>query len=175
MDSEQDETQVLETESTEEATETADEATADTQVDEEKEALRKKAEDLEKKNKQLFERIKKAEQPKPTELSQSDLYAAIKADVPEEKISEVNEYAQLKKISFAEALKTSVVRTLLAEYKEEQQTAEATAVGAQRRAPVKITDETLLAQASSGKLPAEDDDAAIARLVEADLKRKQKR
>lgn len=108
---------------------------------------------------------------KENELSSTDLYALMNAKVPEEDISEVIDYARLKKVSISEALKASVVKTILSEKAEERETANATATGVQRRsAPQKNTDEAVFSEVYKGKLP--DDDAGIARLAEAEMNRK---
>ena len=117
------------------------------------------------------EKAEKAPRQKENELSPTDLYALMNAKVPEEDISEVTDYAKLKKISISEALKSSVVRTILSEKAEERETASATATGAQRRSsPQKNTDEAVFSEVYKGKLP--DDDSGIARLVEAEMNRK---
>ena len=55
---------------------------------------------------------------KPEGLSTKDFYALTKANVPEEDIDEVAEYARFKGITVAEALKSSVVKATLAEKSE---------------------------------------------------------
>jgi hypothetical protein len=91
-------------------------------------------------------------------FSQTDLIALIKADIPEDDISEVSDYAKLKGISLSEALKTSVVKTILAERKEERNTAQATSTGGARRGATKPDGNSLLANAQRGKMPEGDDD-----------------
>src|SRR5690606_10314539 len=53
--------------------------------------------------------------PSQDNLSQKDMFALIKADVHEDDISEVADYAKLKGITVAEALKAPVVKTILSE------------------------------------------------------------
>lgn len=153
--------------------ETTEETVQETEVETQDEKDLKIAE-LEEKNRKLFERAKKAEGKKAEkpDLSTSDIYALMNAKVPEEDISEVSDYAKLKSISIAEALKSSVVRTILAERIEERATADATSTGAQRRAPVKVSDDVVLNSASKGQLP--EDDAGIERLTEARMNAKLK-
>ena len=91
-------------------------------------------------------------------FSQTDLIALIKADIPEDDIPEVSDYAKMKGISMAEALKTSVVKTILAERKEERNTAQATSIGGQRRGATKPDSSALLSNASRGQMPANDND-----------------
>jgi len=93
------------------------------------------------------------------ELSQSDLITLIRADVPEEDFEEVISYAQFKKISVKEALKSSVVRTILSERKEERETAQATSTGNKRKGTHTPSGKELLANArKSGELPESDED-----------------
>lgn len=154
----------------------------------ENETLEQKAERLENSNKQLFARAKKAEgfelvdgkwikkskpetklEPKndatvdTSKLSQTDVIAIIKNNVPEEDIEEIADYAKLKKITFAEALKTTVVKTLLSDKAEQRRVAEGTSTGAGKRGNAKLSDEALLADAEAGKFPEKDED--IQRLV----------
>ena len=145
-------------------------------------------ETLSEKNKQLFARAKKAEgfqlvdgkwvkkttapvpapasaAAKPAALSQQDLYVLVKADVPPEDVSEVTDYATLKGISVAAALKTNVVKTILADKAEERRSAEAANTGRARRASGAVTDESLLENARKGSLP--DTSEGIERVIRA--------
>lgn len=99
--------------------------------------------------------------PVDSKVSTQDLVALMKAEVAEEDISEVEEYASFKKISIAEALRTSVVKSLLAEKQEKRNTANATNTGSARRSPAKISDEEILAKARKG------DEVDTDKLVEA--------
>lgn len=98
-------------------------------------------------------------------LSTADFYALMQASVPEDDVSEVTEYAAFKKISVAEALKSSTVKTLLAERKEARNVAEATNVGTTRRQNNNASPEKLLENASKGTMP--DTDEGLTRLAEA--------
>lgn len=129
-----------------------------------------KAKELAENYKIRAEKAEKSPKAEKSDLSSSDLYALMNAKVPEEDISEVSDYAKLKKVSIAEALKASVVKTILAERAEERATATATATGAQRRTTSKVSDETVLENASKGQVP--DDDDGIDRLTEARLNAK---
>src|ERR1035437_775035 len=75
------------------------------------------------------------------ELTTKDLYALIDAKVPEDDIEEVREYAQLKKISIAEALKSNVVKTILGDKAEQRKTAEGTNTNGGRRSSAKLSDD----------------------------------
>lgn len=153
---------------------------------------------LDENNKQLFARAKKAEgftlidgkwiktatpekkEEKPeatTEtkgskdgITQTDLYALIKAEVPEEDIDEVVEYATLKKIPVAEALKSQIVKTILADKAEQRKVAEGTDTGGGKRGNAKISDDQLVQNANKGIMPESDED--IKRLVAIRLKSK---
>ncbi len=59
-------------------------------------------------------------------LSTKDFYALNKANVPEEDVDDVLEYAKFKKITVLEALNSSVVKATLAEKAETRRTAQAT-------------------------------------------------
>lgn len=159
--------------------ETAEETTTEETVEEEAEesveelkARLAKAEEYGKNQKIRAEKAEKGGKPekvissKPS-LSTSDLYALVKAEVPEEDISEVEEYAQFKKISVAEALKSSVVKSLLSEKAEKRNVATATSVGNSRRGSAKVSDEALVANASAGKLPESDEE--ITRLLKTKM------
>jgi hypothetical protein len=100
-----------------------------------------------------------------TTLTVKDGFALAKANVNDEDIDEVLEYANFKKISVADALKSSVVKSLLAE-KEEFRTSQTVSITANaRRASPKITDDTILDNARKGKL--DDSDEGIERLFKA--------
>lgn len=102
---------------------------------------------------------------KDTGLSQTDLYALVKADVPEEDISEITDYAKLKNITVAEALKSNVVKTILSEKKEERATAAAANTAKAKVGTASVSTDTLLANARKGILPDNDED--MTRLIKA--------
>lgn len=102
---------------------------------------------------------------KPISLSTKDLYALVEAKVAEEDISEVEEFAKFKGITIAEALKTSTVRSLLNERKENRQVAQASNTGTARRSSTRISDDSLAERASKGDLPDSQDD--MIRLIKA--------
>lgn len=132
-------------------------------------------------NKKLYARAKKAEgfefidgkwvkKPKPEEtkptettkndskdsLTQADLYTLIKANVPEEDLDEVIEYAKLKNISVAEALKSNVVKNILAVNAEARKVADGTNTEGGKRGNAKLSDSALLSNAEKGILPESD-------------------
>lgn len=173
MEETQDASQVLETETTEEATETAEEATAETQVEEEDiEAIKAKAakaDDLEKQNKQLFERAKKAESKTKSsdELSVTDAVVLMQAGVKAEHFKDVVEAAKVLKLSIPEAMKNNVVISILAQKTEEEKTASATQVRTQARGTTKVTGDQVLQKFENGTLP--ESDAEFTALAEARL------
>ncbi len=92
------------------------------------------------------------------ELSTEELYALIKADVPQEDIVEVREYAQLKNISVADALNSNVVKTILKDKKDERNVAQATNTGASKRGSSRLTEDALIQKAVKGEMPDSDED-----------------
>lgn len=147
--------------------------TEETDVPEEAEET---VEELREKNKQLFARAKKAEgfeevdgkwvkKPKPIvetkpatkvkdkELSTTDVYALVKAEVPEEDVDEVKRVATALGMSVAEAIKDPVTKGILERKAALRKTAEATNVTTARPGSKKVTDEQLLDDASKGILP----------------------
>lgn len=133
--------------------------------------LAAKVAELEEKNRKLYARLKREEhkpaqsaQPKAdSTLSQFDMFALVKANVEAEDIAEITDYAKLKGLSIADALKTPVVKTILSEKKQERETAAATSVKGTARGTNKLSDDSLLAMARKGEMP--DSDADIARLI----------
>lgn len=100
--------------------------------------------------------------PKASDLSNMDLFALMKANISEEDIDDVKEYAQLKNISVSDAIKSNVVKLILEEKNEKRNVAQASHSGVSRRSSSTISDDTLLAKASKGDLP--DSDESIRRL-----------
>lgn len=145
---------------------------------------------LQETNKQLFARAKKAEgfefkegkwvkPSKPAEttkpfettsqtsasenLSQADLMTIVRSNIPEEDVQEVVNYAKFKNIPVAEAMKSTVIKTMLADNLEQRKVSEGTSTGGQRRGTGKTSDEALLENAQKGIMPESTDD--IARLI----------
>lgn len=170
MEENQDESQVLETETTDQSTE--QKAETEQLSSEEIADLRRKAaerDDFETKNKQLYERAKKAETKAPSndsDLSPRDVVLLMENKVAAEDIDDVVQAAAILKKPLAEALKSNVVRTLLAEKAEERRTANATQTRTTARGSSKVSGEELLAKAeSTGEVP--DTDEGMAALVAA--------
>jgi len=106
-------------------------------------------------------------------LSAKDALLLAKANVNLEDVDEVVEYAQFKKIPIAEALKSSILKGMLAEREEQRKTAQATATGRQQQQAGTESEASILAKASGGQVP--DDEAGIARLTEARINQKLKK
>jgi uncharacterized protein YdbL (DUF1318 family) len=139
---------------------------------------------LKQRNQELYEQLKKAkgfvrdkdgkwvkkeihEVPKETrvldDVSRTELYSLVKANVPEEDTQEVVIYAKSRGMTITDALKTPEVKAILKVRQEYRTTANASNVGSSRRGVSKITDEALIENASKGNLPT--DDEAIIRLA----------
>ncbi len=104
-------------------------------------------------------------------LSPTDIIALAKADVSEDDIQEVLDYAEYKKISVKDALVSTVIKSLLAEKKEERQTAQATAVKQQRRGQTSSSGSEALKKAeTTGEMPTDKD--GMDKLVDARFNRK---
>lgn len=99
------------------------------------------------------------------DISPSDLYVLIENKVPQEDIADVQEYAHMKGISMAEALKSNVVKTILSDKAEMRNTAATANVGTARRSKGQLPADMLIAQAQKGQLPDSDED--LIRLIKA--------
>ena len=105
-----------------------------------------------------------------SDLSIKDAIALVNAKVHEDDLSEVEDYAKFKKISIQEALKSSTVKTLLAEKEAMRTTANVTNTGTARKSSTKIADDVLYSKALKGEMPESDDD--MKRLI--DFRRRNK-
>lgn len=157
----------------------------DTEDDEapEGETAEERADRVEAANKQLFARAKKAEgfelidgkwvkkakpvvQAKPAvkakeaDLSTTDVYALMKADVPEEDIDEVKRVAKALGSTVADAIKDPVTKAILERRKALRTTADATNTRAARPGTKKVTDEQVLEDLNAGKIPEKGSEAA---------------
>lgn len=136
-------------------------------------AKAEKADELEKKNRQLYERLKKKEEEASLStngLSTRDTLALIEAKITDEELSEVEEFARYKKLSIADALKSPTLKAILAERKEEARTARATEVKSPRGV-AKNTGEDILRKAEkTGEVPEGMDE--LKAMLEARLLRK---
>lgn len=141
----------------------------DTDTDDEvdvQEILRKNAE-LEGRLKRAETKLAKTKETKTettqnnTDLTGKDLLAIMNAKVDAEDLDVVTEYATFKKISVAEALKSSIVLNTLKEKAEMRRTAEVSHTGSSRISTNKVSDEQILEKARSGKLSDGDIDRLV--------------
>lgn len=151
-----------------EETEVSEEETIDWKAEAEK--AKEIARNQEIRAKKAEQEAKAAKQQAAPTLGTTDLYALMQAQVPQEDVQEVQDYAAYKKISIAEALKAPAVKSLLAEAKEARDVANATNTGRARRQVSSQSGDSLLEDANKGKLP--DTEAGLTRLAEARLERK---
>ena len=102
------------------------------------------------------------ETPKNENLSLKDIRAL--ADVHDDDVDEVLEFAKYKKISVSEAKNDPVIKAMLKVKTEERKTAEATAVATTRRTTGQSTEEKILGRFEKGELPeTEEDGEALAK------------
>lgn len=87
-------------------------------------------------------------------LSSKDLLSLMKAEVNEDDIDDVVEYATFKKISIADALKTSTVKAIIAEKNEYRKTAELSNTSNVRKGVSKVSDDTLVRKLNDGEVPS---------------------
>ena len=126
-----------------------------------------RAEKAEKASKGDFKGEKTPKNKEGEELSSRDIIALTNANIAVDDIDVVLDYAKFKKISVAEALKSSVVKATLAENEEHRKTAAATNTGAGRRGVQQKSEDSLLSEFKSGKVPETDDEMdrlALARM-----------
>lgn len=104
---------------------------------------------------------RKEEETSQPQLSEKDRFAVIKANVHEDDIDDILEYAAFKKISVSEALKTPIIVQTLADKSEKRTSAEASATRGFRPGAVKKTDDQIVSAAfKEDKLPDKDSDDA---------------
>ena len=93
-----------------------------------------------------------------SKLTPKDIYALMNAKVEEEDIEQVADYAKFKKISIAEALKSTAVKSMLEESTEHRITAQATQIRGGTRGVAKVSGEDLLSKAEkTGEVPETDE------------------
>ena len=128
-----------------------------------------KAEALAKQLKPQPVKKEESETPKISEtvFSPKDYLALSQNNVSADDFDEVQDYANFKKISIAEALKSPYVLDSLKRKTEERATAAATNVGGGKKVASKNTPEAILERAESGQLP--EDEEGIKALSEARL------
>jgi len=171
---ENEEEEVVEVEDIEEAAEDVSEVAAEEPEEEEIdwEARAKKAESLIMESKAKAKTEKKVAPKADFKLSNFDMLALNKANIEtEEDLDEVTRWADYNKVSVSEALKSNILKTVLAEKAELRNSAAAVNTGASRRAnSAGISDDRLYADAQKGILPESSED--IARLARLRMKRR---
>lgn len=103
-------------------------------------------------------------------LNAGDMMAIKNADLDPQDMDLVEKFARDNNISLREALAHPHAKAILAYEAELRTTAIASNVDGVRRGTIKVTDDTLLQNASANKLPTTEDD--IERLVSAKMKQK---
>lgn len=101
---------------------------------------------------------------KPLGMTTRDVIALTKANIHEDDIPEVEEYAKFKNISVADAIKSSVVKTLISEKEEMRKVANATNTRNSRQGQVKPSGSVLLARAQKGDTVEDYEALALARI-----------
>ena len=159
-------------------TEDVVESTESTEPETDWEAEAKKAKELADNYKVRAEKAERAAKTK-TEVkpevkieapSLKDYVALKNADIHEDDVEDVIEYAKFKKISISNALKSTVVKATLKEKEEMRTTAQATNTGKTRGGNSKVSGEALLEKASkTGEIP--EDDKSLDEMLNSRYKR----
>jgi len=129
-----------------------------------KEHWKTKAEKADQKSEQ-----KADDKPEPLqELSAKDSLLLAKADVDIEDVDEVVDFARFRKVSIAEALKNTTLKAILADKKEQRQTAMATITKTNRSA-APVSGDALLEKARRGEGKEEDIEKVVQARMESKL------
>jgi len=168
---------------------------ADPEEVEPKDDAEEEAEILKQKNQELYEQLKKAKgfvrdqktgkwvkktqevpkevkEDKTGDITKTELYSLVKANVPDEDVNEVVIYARSHNMTATEALKTPELKAILKVKQEHRKSAEAANTGSSRPGTSKVSDEALETNASKGIFP--EDDEGIARLAQLKKRRPKK-
>jgi hypothetical protein len=144
---------------------------------------------LKQKNQELYEQLKKAkgfirgkdgkwvkkevpqviqkEVTMPGDITRTELYSLVKANVPEEDTQKLLTYARSNSLTVTEYLKTDDAKALLRTWSDQRKAAEAVAMGSSRYGASKVSEEALVKNASKGILPT--DEEGIEKLVKATI------
>lgn len=147
-------------EETEETTEEVVEEQEEDETDWKSEA--QKAKELADNYKKRAEKAEKKAKSAPTtkeetsNLSPKDYLALQEAGITAQDFDEVQDFANYRKVSLAEALESSTLRTILAERKEERATAQATSTKGARGTKPKSGDDYLEKAKTTGEIPTDD-------------------
>lgn len=105
----------------------------------------------------------KKSKPTSDDLTQKDFLVLAKADVDEEDVEEVIEFAKFKKLSVSDALKNDSLKAILEDRSEKRKSAATAAARPQRQGQQKVTDDTVLDKAlNKDQLPDKGSDDAEA-------------
>lgn len=141
----------------------------------------------------LYEQLKKAKgfkrdpktgkwvkpEPKPEakvegtgDITKTELFSLVKANVADEDVNEVVLYARSHQMSVTEALKLPEVKAILRTKQDLRKSAEASNTGSVRRGSSKLTADDILDNARKGVLPSVNDDAGWEALAKARIEKK---
>jgi hypothetical protein len=151
---------VVEPESTEESETSTDNSEELAKAKKDYESQKIRAEKAE----QELKALKKApaEVTPKNEMSPKDFLALNESKISADDLDEVMDFAKYKGITITEALKTSVLKTILKEKAEERKTAEVSNTGTSRRTSSKPSGEALLEKfEKEGIIPLEDVEATV--------------
>lgn len=101
-------------------------------------------------------------------LSQKDVITLAKADIHNDDMDEVIDYAKSKNISISEAMESNMIKAYLSTEAEHRKSAESTSTGGGQRGQERETPEATYNKAQQGNLPDESDDKGIERLVDGE-------
>lgn len=127
-----------------------------------------RAEKAEKKNKEP--EVKVQPRQKDEELSTMDIITLSKSNVDSEDMGEVVKWARYNNITIGDALKSPELNAVISVRKEMRTTASATNTGGSKRSSGRVSDETLISNASKGNIPESDED--LERLVRAKMQKR---
>lgn len=105
-----------------------------------------------------------------SDLSTMEAMLIMKADIDIQDVDAVTKFAKMEGMSISEALKSDELKAIINVRNEKRNVAEASHSGTSRRSSPKVSDDSLLANASKGILPDTDED--FHRLQELRSKRK---
>ena len=106
------------------------------------------------------------------DITKTELYSLVKANVPDEDVNEVTLYARGHDITVTDALKTDEVKALLKTRGEKRKSAELASTGSFRRSSSKVSDAELLEKVEKGGMVPEEE---IDRLIDARMEAKKNR
>lgn len=97
------------------------------------------------------------------DITRTELYSLVKANVPEEDTNEAIIYAKSHGLSVTDALKTDELKAVLRVRAEFRKSAEAASMGGSRKGTVKPTNDSIIDNAKKGQFPEDLAELAKAR------------